>query len=144
MKKQSILVVITILFFMSMSFAQTKDEKEVADAVEQLKMAMLNADKAALENLAADKLSYGHSGGAIDDKKSFVDKLVSGASDFVTIDLSEQTISVSNKTAIVRHILKAKTNDGGKPGEANIRVLLVWEKQKGGWKLLARQAVRMS
>ena len=138
------MVAFTILLFSSMSLAQTKDEKEVADAVEQLKMAMLNADKAALENLAAEKLSYGHSGGAIDDKKSFVDKLVSGASDFVTIDLSEQTISVSNKTAIVRHILKAKTNDGGKPGEANIRVLLVWEKQKGGWKLLARQAVRIS
>jgi ketosteroid isomerase-like protein len=144
MNKKLIMVAFTILLFSSMSLAQTKDEKEVADAVEQLKMAMLNADKAALENLAAEKLSYGHSGGAIDDKKSFVDKLVSGASDFVTIDLSEQTISVSNKTAIVRHILKAKTNDGGKPGEANIRVLLVWEKQKGGWKLLARQAVRIS
>jgi ketosteroid isomerase-like protein len=144
MNKKLIMVALTILLFSSMSLAQTKDEKEVADAVEQLKMAMLNADKAALENLAAEKLSYGHSGGAIDDKKSFVDKLVSGASDFVTIDLSEQTISVSNKTAIVRHILKAKTNDGGKPGEANIRVLLVWEKQKGGWKLLARQAVRIS
>lgn len=143
MNKKSIFVVITILFFTYMSIGQTKDEKEVADAVEHLKMAMLNADKAALENLAAEKLSYGHSSGAIDDKKSFVEKLVTGASDFVTIDLSEQTISVSNKTAIVRHILKAKTNDGGKPGEANIRVLLVWEKQKGGWKLLARQAVKV-
>ena len=144
MKKKFILVVITVLFFSAMSLSQTKDEREVTNAVEQLKMAMINADKAALENLAADKLSYGHSSGAIDDKKVFVDKLVSGASDFVTIDLSEQTISVSNKTAIVRHILRAKTNDGGKPGEANIRVLLVWEKQKGSWKLLARQAVRMS
>jgi len=45
--------------------------------------------------------------------------------------------------AIVRHIFKAKTNDGGKPGEVNIRVLLIWQKQKGGWKLLARQAVRI-
>lgn len=143
MNKKSILVVITILFFTYMSIGQTKEEKEVADAVEHLKTAMLNADKIALENLAAEKLSYGHSSGAIDDKKSFVEKLVTGASDFVTIDLSEQTISVSNKTAIVRHILKAKTNDGGKPGEANIRVLLVWEKQKGGWKLLARQAVKV-
>src|ERR1700752_3081634 len=119
--------------------AQSQDEKKVAEAVESLKNAMINADKNALESLVADKLSYGHSGGAIDDKKTFVEKIASGQSDFVTIDLSEQTISMSGNTAIVRHILKAKTNDGGKPGEVNLRILLVWQKQKGGWKLLARQ-----
>ena len=105
---------------------------------------MLSGDKTLLEKLAAEKLNYGHSSGAVDDKKVFVEKLASGQSDFVTIDLSEQTISVSDKVAIVRHLLKAKTNDGGKPGEANIRVLLIWQKQKGGWKLLARQAVKIT
>jgi hypothetical protein len=49
--------------------------------------------------------------GHIDDKKEFVDKLTNGSSDFVTIDLSEQTISISDKVAIVRHTLNAKTND---------------------------------
>jgi len=124
--------------------AQSQAERKIAEAVESLKNAMINADKNALENLVADKLSYGHSGGAIDDKKTFVEKLVSGQSDFVTIDLSEQTISISGSAAIVRHILKAKTNDGGKPGEVNLRILLVWQKQNGGWKLLARQAVKIA
>jgi len=124
--------------------AQSKQEKAVADAVEQLRKAMVDADKATLENSVADKLSYGHSGGDIDDKKEFVEKIASGKSDFVSIDLSEQTISISGKTAIVRHILKAKTNDGGKPGEVQLRVLLVWQKQGGQWKLLARQAVKMT
>ena len=41
------------------------------EAIESLRTAMINADKNALENLVADKLSYGHSGGAIDDKKKF-------------------------------------------------------------------------
>jgi hypothetical protein len=41
-------------------------------------------------------------------------------------------------------VFKAKTNDAGKaPGEVNIKVLLIWQKQKGSWKLLARQAVRV-
>ena len=124
--------------------AEAQVEITVAEAVESLKNAMINADKNALENLVAEKLSYGHSGGAIDDKKSFVEKIVSGQSDFVTIDLTEQTISVSDNTAIVRHILKAKTNDGGKPGEVNLRVLLIWQKQNGVWKLLARQAVKIA
>lgn len=143
MSKKIIFVLVTFFFFNTLSFGQTKDEKAVSDAVEQLRNAMVNADKVSLEKLTDEKLSYGHSSGAIDDKKQFVDKLVSGASDFVSIDLSEQTISISDKVAIVRHTLKAKTNDGGKPGEVHLKILLIWQKAKGGWKLLARQAVRV-
>jgi len=123
--------------------SQTRDEKAVAAAVESLRKAMIDADKATLENLALDKLSYGHSSGALDNKNVFVEKIVSGQSDFVSIDLTEQTIDVSDKTAIVRHTLSAATNDGGKPGTVKLKVMLVWQKTKGGWKLLARQAVRL-
>ena len=133
-----------ILLLVLFSSAQTKDEKAVADAVEQLRMAMVNPDKAVLEKLTSGKLSYGHSSGLVEDQKVFIEKLASGQSDFVSIDLTEQSISISEKVAIVRHILAAKTNDGGRPGEVRIRVLLIWQKEKGGWKLLARQAVRMT
>lgn len=146
------LIVSALLFFIvSVTAAQSKSayqagrhEKAVAAAVEELRMAMIDANKTELEKLVAEELSYGHSGGHIDDKKDFVEKIVSGKSDFVTIELSEQTIRVSGKTAIVRHILKAKTNDAGKPGEVHLRILLVWQKQAGKWKLLARQAVKMA
>jgi hypothetical protein len=144
MTKKLFLVAIVFLFFSAFAFTQTKDERDVADAVELLKIAMIDANKTALENLTAEKLSYGHSGGHIDDKREFVDKIVSGASDFVSIDLTEQTISISDDVAVVRHVLNAKTNDAGKgPGEIHLRILLVWQKQKGGWKLLARQAVKI-
>jgi ketosteroid isomerase-like protein len=144
MKKYYLLVTIPLLICSQMIFAQSKNEKAVAVAVEQLTKAMTDADKTALENLADDQLSYGHSSGHIDDKKAFVDKIVSGKSDFVSIDLAEQTITISGKVAIVRHILNAKTNDGGKPGEVHLKVMLVWQKQGGQWKLLARQAVKIS
>lgn len=133
-----------MLGFSMISMAQTKHEKAVADAVEKLRTAMIDGNKKALENMVSDKLSYGHSGGHIDDKKEFVEKLASKKSDFVSIELKEQTISISKKTAIVRHILTAKTNDGGKPGDVHLRVLLIWQKQKGHWILLARQAVKMT
>ena len=137
-------ITVSLVFFGLIAMAQTKEEKAVADAVEQLRTAMVNADKAALEKLSAEKLSYGHSGGHIDDKKEFVEKIVSGASDFVSIDLSEQTISISDDVAVVRHTLNAKTNDAGKgPAEVHLRVLLIWQKEKGSWKLLARQAVKI-
>ena len=134
---------IIALIITSMVSAQSKEQTKIKEAVEHLKTAMINADHAVLNKLVAEKLSYGHSSGQVDDKKIFIEKLTSGQSDFVTIELMEQTISVSKDVAIVRHILKGKTNDGGKPGEVQLRVMLVWQKQNSQWKLLARQAVRM-
>jgi ketosteroid isomerase-like protein len=142
MIKRFLFTTATFLFLSFIAPAQT--ENKVAEAVEQLRKAMIDGNKTDLENLVSDKLSYGHSGGHIDDKKEFVEKIASGKSDFVTIDLTEQTISISGKTAIVRHILSAKTNDDGKPGDVHLRVMLVWQKQSGKWKLLARQAVKMT
>lgn len=123
--------------------AQSKQETAVANTVEQLRKAMVDADSLMLDKLTSPQLSYGHSGGAIDDKTAFVQKIVSGKSDFVTLEFSGQTISVSKNTAIVRHKLNAVTNDSGKPGEVHLAVLLVWQKLDGQWKLLARQAVKV-
>ncbi len=140
--KQSLLAL--LLLVTSVAFAQSKKEKQVTNAVEQLRLAMISGDRASLEKLVLPQLSYGHSGGHIDDKETFVKKLAEGSSDFVTINLTEQTISVTGKTAIVRHLLQATTNDGGKPGEVKLRVMLVWYHTHGAWKLLARQAVKVT
>ncbi|MBP8113867.1 MAG: nuclear transport factor 2 family protein [Chitinophagaceae bacterium] len=139
-------IIVSVVFILSVSAinAQSKQEKAVTNAVEQLRIAMVDGNKSQLENLTSDKLSYGHSGGKIEDKNSFVNNITTGGSDFVSIDLSEQTISVSGKTAIVRHILTAKTNDGGKPGDVHLRILLIFQKDGGSWKLLARQAVKIA
>lgn len=127
------------------SFAQNKDEKAVATQVESLRKAMIDADKKALENLTDEHLSYAHSGGQIQNKVEFVEGIISGHSDFVTIELTNQTIYVTGTTGIVTHDLTADTNDSGKPGNVKLHVLLVWVKESNGqWKLLARQAVHKS
>ena len=135
-------MIISSVFFMQATNAQSKQETAVANAVEQLRKAMVAADSVMLDNLTMDELSYGHSGGHVDDKKEFIQKITSGKSDFLSINLSEQTITLSGKTAVVRHKLNAFTNDNGKPGEVHLLVLLVWQKTDGKWKLLARQAVK--
>lgn len=141
--KNAILTIVLILC-VTLINAQSKQEKAVANAVEQLRKAMVEGNKSQLEKLVAEKLSYGHSGGKIEDKNSFVTNIANGNSEFLSIDLSDQTISVTGKTAIVRHILKAKTNDGGKPGDVHLRILLIWQKHGGQWKLIARQAVKIT
>ncbi len=127
------------------AFAQNihKAEISVQKVVEQLKNAMLSGNRADLESVAAEKLSYGHSNGTVDDKKQFVEKIASGQSDFVTIELRNQQVTVSGKTAIVRHELHAQINDNGKPGEVHLRVMLVFQQQGKYWKLLGRQSIRI-
>lgn len=119
-------------------------EQAVAAAAERLRLAMIDPTPAALAPLVADDLSYGHSGGRVDTKDSFIGDLVAGKSDFVTIAITDQSIKVVGNSAIVRHTLTADTNDSGKPGKVQIKILGVWQQQGGQWKLLARQAVRVA
>jgi len=142
MKRFIYLIVLTGV--MNIAMAQSKEEAAVTAAVENLRKAMIDGDKAGLQNITADQLSYGHSSGKVEDKATFVDNIVTGKSDFVTIDLTNQTIAVSGDAAIVRHTLSATTNDGGNPGSVKLNILLIWQKQKGQWKLLARQAVKVA
>ena len=116
----------------------------VAAAAEKLRVAMIDPTRENLGALVAEDLSYGHSGGKVDTKASFIADLLSGASDFVTITISEQTIRIvdGGNVAIVRHTLAADSNDGGKPGKVLIKILGVWQKQGGQWKMVARQAIR--
>jgi ketosteroid isomerase-like protein len=141
MKKMMLLS--SLLFLTTASFSQSKNEKKIAVAVELLRKAMVDADSVMLDKLTASQLSYGHSGGHLDDKTLFIQKITSGKSDFVTLEFPEQSISISKNIAIIRHKFNAVTNDNGKPGEVHLAVLLVWQKQQGQWKLLARQAVKI-
>ena len=143
MQKTVSLILILMSVISVYAKAQSKEEKQVAAAVETLTKAMIDGNRTALENISSDALSYGHSSGKVQDKAAFVEAIVSGQSDFVTINLTDQTIVVKDKTAIVRHKLSAQTNDGGKPGNVNLGVILVWVKEKGNWKLLGRQAYKL-
>lgn len=88
-------------------------------------------------------MSYGHSGGKVQNKAEFVEDLLHDTFDFLTVNTSNQKIMVSGKNAIVRHTFTAKASNAGTPVDLNIGNLLVWRKENGQWKLLARQAFRL-
>jgi ketosteroid isomerase-like protein len=122
---------------------QTKAEQQVENAVELLRKAMISGDRTILNDIVSEDLSYGHSGGKIEDKATFIETLATKKSDFVSIELKNQQVKITNQTAIVRHQLFAKTNDGGVAGEVKLGIMLVWIKEGKTWKLLARQAFKL-
>lgn len=123
--------------------AQSSDEAAIVQAVEAFRKAMLAADRSQLEALCADQLSYGHSSGRLETKTQFVDNAVSGRSVWKFITLTDQSSQVVGNNAIARHILTGETESGGKTNAIKIGVLMVWQKQDGRWKLLARQAYKI-
>jgi hypothetical protein len=143
MKPRFFLVLLLLVVAAGPVLAQQNDDPTLTNTIEAFRKALIDPTKADLDKLTMNELTYGHSSGMIQDKAAFEQALLSGASDFVSIDLSQQTMHVVGNTAWVRHVLSAVTNDGGKPGETHLSVLTVWMKVKGQWKLLARQAVKV-
>ncbi|MEO6918728.1 MAG: nuclear transport factor 2 family protein [Collimonas sp.] len=140
-----ITVICSVALVQSAAAASTGEEQAVANVVEELRAAMNHpGDGAALKALVMDELSYGHSNGKVQNKTEFIDALASGKSNFASIALSDQSIGIVGDTAVVRHTFVAVTSDSGKPGDVSLKILMVWKKHDGHWRLLARQAVRFN
>lgn len=140
---KKIILAFSFLAIISVSAQKKNDTQAVTEVAEKLRLAMISGEKSELESLILPELTYGHSGGHIDDAKEFVEKLVNKKSDFVTIEITNQNVQIVGNTAIVRHHLYATTADLGKaPGYVSLDIVLVWAKVKNDWKLLTRQAVK--
>jgi hypothetical protein len=111
--------------------------------VEILRQNMLNPSVSTLNLILSTDLVYGHSNGHLEDKATFIDNLTNGTYDFTEISCTDQSIKLSKHIAVVRHTLKAKTNDKGIPAEINLKILLVWKKEGKTWQLWERQSAKI-
>lgn len=126
------------------ALAETNDQAAVAEAIAALTKAMLAADRAKLEALVSDSLSYGHSSGRIETKKEFVDVVAGKKTVYKSIELGNHSIAIAGNNAIARHAWESESGTGdGKWNVSKIGVLQVWQKEPSGWKLLARQAFKV-
>lgn len=118
--------------------AQSADEAAVRKAVEELRMAWLKQDRAKIEALTADQLSYSHSNARLEDKTKFIDGVMTRKATFKSLEWPELTVQIVGNNAVVRHLWVSESELDGKVTNTKIGVMQVWQKQDGGWKLLAR------
>jgi ketosteroid isomerase-like protein len=128
----------------SAALAESADEAAVNRAVDALRKALLEADKARLEQLTADQVSYGHSDGRVQTKAQFIDGVIGRKAVVKSLDFPELSIAVVGDAAIARHIYSSESETDGKPASVRIGALQVWQKQDGSWKLLARQGFKLA
>ena len=120
------------------AMAATDDEEAVKQAVEALRKAMLTQDKAKLETLTAEQLSYSHSDARLEDKAKFINAIMTRKAVFKSLDFPDLTVAIVGNNAIVRHLWVSESELDGKVTNTKIGVLQVWLKQDSSWKLLAR------
>ncbi|QJI28818.1 nuclear transport factor 2 family protein [Pseudomonas sp. ADAK18] len=117
-------------------------DKEVAQAVDHLTQAMLHKNIPQLQALTANNLTYGHSSGKIQTKQEFIADIETGRSGFKTLEMQKQTITLNGDTALVRNHFSAQAVNSGVEVPTEIENFQVWQKQKGHWLLIGRQAFK--
>jgi len=123
--------------------AQGGDEAAVAQNVEILRKAQLEADRASLAQVTSDQISYGHSDGRVETKEQFIAGVMNRKQVVKSLTFPDLKLSVAGDAAIVRHIFLSESELDGKATTTRIGALQVWQKQGGTWKLLARQGFRL-
>jgi ketosteroid isomerase-like protein len=133
---------LSLLFFLP-STANAQNEAAVATVVDKLYSAMIAKDKSVLIDLTSEKLTYGHSSDTLEDKEQFIDAVMNGSFDYVSITAKNQEIIISGDVALVRHIFMTNALNNGAPVDVSIGNLMTFQKQNDEWKLLARQAYKL-
>lgn len=123
--------------------AESADEVAVKKLVDELRMAQLKQDKAKLEALTAAQLSYSHSDGRVEDKAKYINGVMTRKATVKSLEWPDMTIQVVGNNAVVRHLWVSVSELEGKVTNTKIGVMQVWQKQDGGWKLLARSSYRL-
>jgi ketosteroid isomerase-like protein len=124
--------------------AAADDAAAVAEAVEAYRKAILAQDKAQLEKLAAEQLSYGHSSAVVQTKAEFVNGVMTRKATLKLLEFPDvKVVGIAGNAAIVRHTWHSESELNGKPQSIRLGVLMVWQKQDDDWKLLARQGYKL-
>ena len=141
---KNLLFVILFLIVSVASFSQSASVNQVWDRVEALTKAVFEAkDSVALLDLVSSKVTYGHSAGVIEDKKTMIEKAVASKTSYKNIVFEKVSADVDGNTAVIRHNFKATTVENGTEAQLNLAILQVWRKENGKWRIWARQAVKV-
>jgi ketosteroid isomerase-like protein len=124
--------------------AEAADDTALNQAVEAFRKATLAQDKAKLDQLFADQLSYGHSDGRVESKAEVINGVMNRKTTVKSIDFPELKVAIVGSSAVARHLYVSESELDGKPNSTRIGALQVWQKQDGSWKLLARQGYKLA
>ena len=137
---------LTVLFLtcVSFSFAQTKEEKEVAELARKKFRWMIEEKLDSLRDLLDDRLMYAHSSGWIQTKKDFLDDFTNGKLTYYSIDVEDLKARAYPSTVIINGRGKFTTTlNKGNKATFDLSFTEVYVLINKKWKLASRHANKM-
>jgi ketosteroid isomerase-like protein len=112
----------------------TEDVDEILTAHEAWQDAVAARDERALEALIWDGLVYQHASGRVQDRATYIADVIDRGR---RAELTELQVRRAGDTGIVTCLQPAAPG----PNNVDIRILFVWARVDGAWRLAARQAM---
>jgi Domain of unknown function (DUF4440) len=120
----------------------TEDVAATVLAAEQRRCAaMLANDTAALDAILDPRLQFAHATGAVDGKQAYLAKMAGGRIAYVGITWSEETVTeLAPGVALLTGRMATDVKVDGVDKVLRNRVISVWDKDDGTWRLIAFQS----
>jgi hypothetical protein len=106
---------------------------------------MIAKDRAGLEAVLHNDLTYFHSSGASDNKETYIASIFTGKSNYLSIEAAELLTRVYGKTGINTGILNILTiNAEGKETLLKLRFTDVFVFESGRWQMVSWQSTKLA
>jgi ketosteroid isomerase-like protein len=116
------------------------DIAEIEQLEDRRYAAMLAADLPALEELLHHELVYAHSTGGMDSKEAYIASLRDEVTVYKKIVRHEQTVRITGNIGLAFSHTEINAEYKGADLYLDNRMLAVWLRENGAWRLLALQS----
>lgn len=125
------------------ALSRAGDQEDVRAADLRRISALIHADRAALDAVLADDLSYGHSDGRLQTKAELLAALAGGSVTYQSYDGPPPAVRIQGSMALLSGIAELEATARGTKVKLWLRYLAVYEKRDGAWRLAAYQSARL-
>jgi uncharacterized protein (TIGR02246 family) len=111
----------------------------VTQLTDQYIAALKSKDKAALERIWADDLTFINLRGDVQTKAQRLADIQSGANRFDSLETTDRTVRVYGDTAVMTSLTTLKGQYGGQEASGQYRVTNVFVRRSGAWQIVSLQ-----
>ena len=123
--------------------ARADDAEDVRAADLNRIRALIHADRAALEAVLADELTYGHSDGRRQTKAELLNAVAAGAITYQSYDGPRPEVRVYGDVGVMSGVAELRATAGETAVKFRIRYLAVYAKRGDAWRLVAYQSASL-
>lgn len=116
---------------------RTADDERVA--------AIMAADSSRLDAIFSADLSYTHSNGKHDTKKSYTESLLSHSTVYTAYDYKQRDFFIASPDIVIEkaHVLITSGTVAKQNPPNDLSIMAVWRKEAGKWRFLAWQSAKL-